>query len=159
MRTWKKKPVSKNHKHLSFPKKTLRIDKRRDINRIISMYKGDRCDERITRAASIVSGCTWPLIFPNSRPFLPFRPFFGTQGQVPANGTGSFNTCRSFLRVCPSHFTFRRVSRRRLSPLPQLGSFSSRVLRACPPEWRSERRRKRRTVHGKSEMHSFKFLI
>lgn len=92
-----------------------------------------------------------PSSFP-TRPFLPFRPFFGTQGQVPANGTGSFNTCRSFLRVCPSHFTFRRVSRRRLSPLPQLGSFSSRVLRACPPEWRSERRRKRRTVHGKSEM-------
>lgn len=58
-------------------------------------------------------------------------------------------------RAVPSfvclHFTFRRVSRCRLSPLPT-SSFSSRVLRACPREWRSERRRKRRTVHGKSEM-------
>lgn len=46
------------------------------------------------------------LIFLHS----PFSSFFGTK-QVPANGTGSSNTCRSLLRKHSRLHTFRRVSR------------------------------------------------
>lgn len=57
-----------------------------------------------------------------TRPFLPFRPFFGTE-QVPAND--SFNTCRSFLRVPTLHISSR-------FPLSPFSSSNELLLLSCP---------------------------
>lgn len=92
------------------------------------MYKeGDRCDERITRAASIVSGCTWPLIFPNS-PFSSFSSLFRDAGA----GSGQWHRLVQHVPFLPSCVPIALHISSRFPPSPFSSSSTWLLLLSCP---------------------------